>query len=542
MKAKTFLFPLFLFLFVLTVLTVTVKADIIVKSYSHGKTGISDRNPMCLTYYNGTGYDYVIADAYQVGSTAVITLYDRKGNVFDNKTVTIHANPIVFAWYDYPVNPQLNRTIAFLFCMYWRLDTIRVYTPIYRYNFTSKTLTLIGTPEVYFGSSATRYDANPIKAKVSDHVYYGGKIWFMWNMQPLRTESYHSVIGFLGVDVNSYSFAFVIQTRSAAQGFVYPQMLFASVETNPQNPDWLMAHFIDSSTLYLARYTISSNTLTISSLATINIQNRNFNDGLITRRITYTTNNLNIETYLYPCRAKGIGYSQKEYWYSFKLQYANTNSFSGTIDLSVLYDKTTNSYKSYSYSRIYVLEKTCYPADNRPAGWGGTTYVWFEPYNNYLFVVTGAGGSYNTQKWNTGSVPLSVECYALGDSYIVKVADRTYIYFVIDEIPAPPPPELPLTPPPPSVPPDQSNFPTVFTPYFIQAIAIPLLILGLPAAMMSFGLGQIGAFLGLIIGVIISVLAGLLPTWTILIIGLALAYLLLKGKIGGGGGGGGQVE
>jgi hypothetical protein len=65
-------------------------------------------------------------------------------------------------------------------------------------------------------------------------------------------------------------------------------------------------------------------------------------------------------------------------------------------------------------------------------------------------------------------------------------------------------------------------------------LAVPLLFLFVPALILGFTTkSMIGFIAGLSIGSVISVIAGIIPTWAIFLIGLAIVLLLVKGRGGG---------
>ena len=539
MKAKN-LIPLFFSLFIIITLIYPVLGAY--ESTTFPARGVSSRNPYLLSYWNGSRYVSTLAYAYWESNGVVgydtrnliIRFYTPKGELISTVTIPNLYISSYLAWYDWITIEGMNKEWVMLLQVYPRnAVNYPIHVVLYRVFPKNGTYSALATLTANTNFNTANYRNPQIAVSSVEAIYYAGKMWIAYIANCWQSGGYNGVVfGIFGVGQDGSVTSMITAVQATDVYAPYTLML----TSNSQNPDVLLWFEISGSTLRYHRYTISTNTFSRNVYTTtLKIDNVNFDDGIIAREIFwYDSTNKKIVSYAMPYRISGYSTGDTYMLFSYRFTYANTKIASGALYLFIYIAKSTLTFNKYDTFWSYKLDKVSYPADNRPANWGNTSDIWYSSHANCLFLVMGAANKYEQTVWDTEDVPLSQSFYAVGFQNLVDVGTNYIkIYFYKEK---PPDPYFVPSPTNQTIPhsPTEPNYPTQAIPFFITGFVIPMAFILAPTALLAYCLGQVGAFLGLIIGLIISVVVGLLPTWTILIVGLALAYLLLKGRIGGG--------
>jgi hypothetical protein len=490
------------------------KADL--TSVTLGISGASNYNPNALLYSpdgttNGTQTLFAYANYFMSADTlsynVTLTVYNYTANSTYWKTLNFaHAfsgsnaqeNGTVALFDNSLRNAQLNCIFAYVLSD-TKITTGYFEADLWQINMTSNVCTLLNSQRTEARSGAGNIGYS---ITYGNSVYTNGKMVF-------------SIIindnGFKYLIINSETDTISYRTDVGNTGTVY--MCFGAYETT----DYSTIKYGTFGTGWGAvwEYSVTLNSITFRGETTFStVMLRGYNTQLGYVSLAKAENLQSYGTY-------AITYVPLTYGSPYVSAYVVVSA----EDTSISLDYT-----------FYQLDKQCYEADAiQYVSSDYTATYWFEPTSANMVI---ANYSYSQKSIQLNAftlpTPATDQTYIYGYAYATLTpAIHTITIYFTTTIPTSPTGTVPTTP-------TVGNNPDAGSPQFSNAwigiitgsLMLPLLLLFVPAMIMGLYLGGVGFISGLAVGATIMGLAGLLPFWAILMIGLAIFILLWKGNIG----------
>lgn len=506
---------------------------------------ITNSNPAYVICYNrDTGENdalYVLVN-YSTTSTAELKIWSIKdAEMIDSESLTLASANIplgagVFRYVGYGSFDGFWVLTAQLLCTSNDIDVI-LYVRGWFYNYSSKSATYLGEKSqivLDLSSSLTAYNYM-FQTTFGNPIYLSGKTWVSIEMflcyQKGDGYKINSVWGGIyGLSTTqivgaSASIAYV-NTQSQPDGM---DVLWSTVQFSESNPDMITAlmFYRKGADTYvgLITYHASVNTLNVygSQFGTTNLWVRNncLWRGIIpasTKKIPLfkpigiqksVSGGNNYFIFYIPITYTNIGQTKMQYarWvapYTFAnwgyFQYATLYVLNGvvySIDVRDAYSATTDAY-FYSPSGVF------FSAGYDPESGVETILIQLgvNPSQNVFITGQQTFWEYNP---TSNQIKLYILATAIPTVYEVDV------------------PDIPETPRP-----EEPDYPSLVVSWGISAFLIPAIFLILPAVLFGVVIGGNGVLIGLALGTGIGYMAGILPSWLLILVALALAVLFFS--------------
>jgi len=485
--------------------------------------GITSRNPTVVQALNHSYFVFVEDNPTSTSEKLYIADITNETSLIETDTLTTaNTNYWIFAIY-----PAQHPYDDYCYIVGFEAPAKGGYNypqqaKIWFYNFTSDTVTQIYTTSNFWSYNVVAwYSGDDQSGLIFSNIWYVSNIGVVCVGGITKADTGNIVFAMIeleGTSVARYCYDIPLGT----EGYELNYGLAMSIKASGHSPSVILVNYVARKTSIFIKYLLGG---------TFQSYKKGTHSFTIHRQIFYskTASNRHIATYLYiPKLVQDAFYTiDNLYAISHALPVYTTapNEESGVLWI------TLYSNGQIKPSWYYKLSAVAYPRDVTPDLYTYNFY-WFYPSVGKMLITEGEPDEVQARTFDLDIEPNTLT-YIVGAYYFKKI-NSTHISLYTSLIPTEvPETELPEGETYYTVP--QAGSPEageIWIGIIAGSLLVPFLLMFIPPMILGEQVGMLGFIVGLIISTSILYLAGLLPLWTVFLVGLGIISALIFGKRG----------